>query len=183
MNELILSDKRKMSNVQNAILYFFIYSFLGWSLEVVYAMYIQRTFVNRGFLFGPICPIYGFGALILIGSLRNIKGNRILKFIIAIIAFSVFEYIASYILEVLFNQRWWDYSNDILNLQGRISLLYSLVWGILGILFTEKLHPFVRKKVEKVSSLISKKTQKFVIYTLVVIFVIDEIFSIISHLS
>ncbi|MCI8962027.1 MAG: putative ABC transporter permease [Clostridia bacterium] len=92
-----------MSNVQNAILYFFIYSFLGWSLEVVYAMYIQRTFVNRGFLFGPICPIYGFGALILIGSLRNIKGNRILKFIIAIIAFSVFEYIASYILEVLFN--------------------------------------------------------------------------------
>lgn len=57
------------------------------------------------------------------------------------------------------------------------------MWGILGILFTEKLHPFVRKKVEKVSSLISKKTQKFVIYTLVVIFVIDEIFSIISHLS
>jgi len=172
-----------MKEISILFILFLIYSFLGWSLEVVYAMYIQRTFVNRGFLFGPICPIYGFGALILIGSLRNIKGNRILKFIIAIIAFSVFEYIASYILEVLFNQRWWDYSNDILNLQGRISILYSLVWGILGILFTEKLHPFVRKKVEKVSSLISKKTQKFVIYTLVVIFVIDEIFSIISHLS
>ena len=183
MNELIVSDKRKLSDIQKAILYFFIYSFLGWSLEVVYAMYIQRTFVNRGFLFGPICPIYGFGALILIGSLRNIKGNRILKFIIAIIAFSAFEYVASYILEVLFNQRWWDYSNDILNLQGRISILYSLVWGILGILFTEKLHPFVRKKVEKVSSSISKKTQKFIIYTLVVIFVMDEIFSILAHVS
>ncbi|MCI8833502.1 MAG: putative ABC transporter permease [Clostridia bacterium] len=183
MNEIILSDKRKMSNVQNAILYFFIYSFLGWSLEVVYAMYVHRTFVNRGFLFGPICPIYGFGALILIGSLRNVKKNRILKFFIAIIAFSVFEYIASYILEVLFNQRWWDYSNDILNLQGRISILYSLVWGILGILFTEKLHPFIRRKVEEVSLSISKKTQTIIIYTLVVIFVMDEIFSILAHLK
>lgn len=183
MNELILSDKRKLSNVQKIIVYFFIYAFLGWSLEVIYAMYVQRTFVNRGFLFGPICPIYGFGALILIGSLRNIKGNKILKFIIAVIAFSVFEYIVSYILEVLFNQRWWDYSNDILNLNGRISILYSLVWGILGIIFTEKLHPFVRKKVEKLSLSISKKTQKIIIYTLVGIFIVDEIFSIVSHLG
>lgn len=183
MNELILSDKRKLSNVQKIIVYFFIYAFLGWSLEVIYAMYVQRTFVNRGFLFGPICPIYGFGALILIGSLRNVKGNKILKFIIAVIAFSVFEYIVSYILEVLFNQRWWDYSNDILNLNGRISILYSLVWGILGIIFTEKLHPFVRKKVEKISLSISKKTQKIIIYILVGIFVVDEIFSIILYLS
>lgn len=183
MNELILSDKRKLSNVQKIIVYFFIYAFLGWSLEVIYAMYVQRTFVNRGFLFGPICPIYGFGALILIGSLRNVKGNKILKFIIAVIAFSVFEYIVSYILEVLFNQRWWDYSNDILNLNGRISILYSLVWGILGIFFTEKLHPFVRKKVEKLSLSISKKTQKIIIYTLVGIFIVDEIFSIVSHLG
>lgn len=183
MNELILSDKRKLSNVQKIIVYFFIYAFLGWSLEVIYAMYVERTFVNRGFLFGPICPIYGFGALILIGSLRNVKGNKILKFIIAVIAFSVFEYIVSYILEVLFNQRWWDYSNDILNLNGRISILYSLVWGILGIIFTEKLHPFVRKKVEKLSLSISKRTQKIIIYILVGIFVVDEIFSIILYLS
>lgn len=183
LNELILVDKRKLSNVQKTIVYFFIYAFLGWSLEVIYAMYVERTFVNRGFLYGPICPIYGFGALILIGSLRNVKGNKILKFIIAVVAFSVFEYIVSYILEVLFNQRWWDYSNDILNLNGRISILYSLVWGILGIFFTEKLHPFVRKKVEKLSLSISKKTQKIIIYTLVGIFIVDEIFSIIAYLD
>ena len=183
MNELLISDKRELSNIEKAIIYFFIYSFLGWSLEVIFAMYVERTFVNRGFLFGPICPIYGIGALILIGSLRNVKGNRILKFIIAVVAFSVFEYIASYILEVIFNQRWWDYSNDILNLQGRISILYSLVWGILGILFTEKLHPFVRKKVEKISLSITKATQRIIINVLVIIFVVDEIFSILAHLS
>lgn len=183
MNELIISHKRGLSNVEKAIIYFFIYSFLGWSLEVIFAMYVERTFVNRGFLFGPICPIYGFGALILIGSLRNVKGNKILKFIIAVIAFSVFEYIVSYILEILFNQRWWDYSNDILNLNGRISILYSLVWGILGIFFTEKLHPFVRKKVKKLLSLISETTQKIIVYVLLGVFVIDEIFSILSHLS
>jgi len=183
LNELLISDKRELSNIEKAIIYFFIYSFLGWSLEVIFAMYVERTFVNRGFLFGPICPIYGIGALILIGSLRNVKGNRILKFIIAVVSFSVFEYIASYILEVIFNQRWWDYSNDILNLHGRISILYSLVWGILGILFTEKLHPFVRKKIEKISLAITKSKQKIIINTLVIIFVADEIFSILAHLN
>ena len=183
MNELLISDKRELSNIEKAIIYFFIYSFLGWSLEVIFAMYVERTFVNRGFLFGPICPIYGIGALILIGSLRNVKGNRILKFIIAVVSFSVFEYIASYILEVIFNQRWWDYSNDILNLHGRISILYSLVWGIVGILFTEKLHPFVRKKIEKISLAITKSKQKIIINTLVIIFVADEIFSILAHLN
>ncbi len=183
MNELIISNKRELSNIQKIIIYFFIYSFLGWSLEVIFAMYVERTFVNRGFLFGPICPIYGFGALILIGSLRNVKGNKILKFIIAVISFSVFEYIVSYILEILFNQRWWDYSNDILNLNGRISILYSLVWGILGIFFTEKLHPLVRKKVKKVCLSISKEKQKIIIYILVGIFVADEFFSILAHLN
>ena len=183
MNELVISGKRELSNIEKAIIYFFIYSFLGWALEVIFAMYVERTFVNRGFLFGPICPIYGIGALILIGSLRNVKGNRILKFIIAVVAFSVFEYIASYILEIIFNQRWWDYSNDILNLQGRISILYSLVWGILGILFTEKLHPFVRKKIEKISLAISKTTQRIIVNILVILFVIDEFSSILAYLS
>ena len=184
MNEdVVLYENRQLSNVQKVIIYFFIYSFLGWLMEVIYAMFVERHFVNRGFLYGPICPIYGFGALILIGSLKNIKGNKFLKFIIAVVAFSVFEYIVSYVLEILFNQRWWDYSNDILNLQGRISILYSLVWGVLGILFTEKLHPFIRKKVEKISLLIPKTIQIIIILSLLIIFVIDEIFSNLSYLN
>lgn len=182
-DDIVLYENRKLSNTQKVILYFFIYSFLGWLMEVIYAMFVERHFVNRGFLYGPICPIYGFGALILIGSLKNIKGNKLLKFIVAVVAFSVFEYIVSYILEILFNQRWWDYSNDILNLQGRISILYSLVWGVLGILFTEKLHPFIRKKVEKISLLIPKTIQIIIILSLLIIFVIDEIFSNLSYLN
>lgn len=181
--DIAIYENRKLSNAQKVILYFFIYSFLGWVMEVIYAMFVERQFVNRGFLYGPICPIYGFGALILIGSLRNVKGNKLLKFIIAVVAFSVFEYIVSYVLELLFNQRWWDYSNDILNLQGRISILYSLVWGVLGILFTEKLHPFIRKKVENVSLRVPKAIQIIIISSFVIAFVVDEVLSNLSYLD
>ena len=80
-NELVPYENRSLSKVQKIVVYFFIYSFMGWLLEVTYAMFVERHFVNRGFLYGPLCPIYGFGALILIGSLRNIKGNKFLKFI------------------------------------------------------------------------------------------------------
>lgn len=184
MNEdIAIYENRKLSNAQKVILYFFIYSFLGWIMEVIYAMFIERQFVNRGFLYGPICPIYGFGALILISSLRNVKGNKLLKFIVAVVAFSVFEYVVSYVLEILFNQRWWDYSNDILNLQGRISILYSLVWGVLGILFTEKLHPLISKKLEKISLLVPKAIQIIIISSLIIAFVIDEVLSNLSYLD
>ncbi len=182
MNEITVVEKRKLNNAPKAIIYFFIYSFIGWLLEVIYAMYVERRFVNRGFLFGPICPIYGFGALILIASLGKVKGNRFLKFFVAVISFSVFEYIVSYVLEVMFNQRWWDYSNDILNLNGRISLLYSLLWGVLGILFTEKIHPMIRGQVEKISLLIPKVIQICIICALVAGFIIDEVFSILGYL-
>lgn len=182
MNEMTVVEKRKLNKAQKAIIYFFIYSFIGWLLEVIYAMYVEHRFVNRGFLFGPICPIYGCGALILIASLSKVKGNRLLKFFVAVISFSVFEYIVSYVLEVMFNQRWWDYSNDILNLQGRISLLYSLLWGVLGILFTEKIHPMIRGKVEKICLLIPKSIQIFIIFVLVAGFIIDEVFSILGYL-
>ncbi len=182
MDEMAVEENRKMNKVQKAIIYFFIYSFMGWLLEVIYAMYVERHFVNRGFLFGPICPIYGCGALLLIISLGKVKGNKLLKFFVAVISFSAFEYIVSYILEVMFNQRWWDYSNDILNLQGRISLLYSLLWGILGILFTEKIHPIISGKVEKISLLIPKAVQIIIIICLVIGIIIDEIFSILTYL-
>lgn len=183
MDELAIVEKRKLNNVEKAIVYFFIYSFMGWLLEVIYAMYLEHHFVNRGFLYGPICPIYGFGALLLIAIFRKVKGNRILKFIVAIISFSVFEYIVSYVLEVMFNQRWWDYSNDILNLQGRISILYSLVWGVLGLLFTEKLHPIIRRKVDKVSLKVPKEIQITIIVTLIIGVIIDEFFSISAYLN
>lgn len=182
MEKLIVARERKRISIKNAATYFFIYAFLGWILEVIYAIIVEGHFVNRGFLFGPICPIYGYGALLLLFSLKGIKGNKFTKFMVATISFSLFEFIVSYVLEIWFHQRWWDYSEDFLNFQGRISLIYSLVWGMLGIVFTEKLHPMVCKKVEKISLKVKNSTQIIIILSFIIIMLIDTILSIISYL-
>ena len=137
----------KLSTKEKVILYFLVYSFLGWCLETIYAYMVFGHFVKRGFLYGPICPIYGFGAILLILNLKNIKeDNNIAKFLAAMISFSIFEYLASFILETIFHQRWWDYTGAFLNLQGRICITFSLLWGIIGVLFINYIHPWIKKK-------------------------------------
>ena len=101
--------KKQLNEAQKIILYFVIYSFLGWILETIFAIFVLGRFVKRGFLYGPVCPIYGFGAIILIESLKKIKTNTVGKFFISMIAFTIFEYVVSVVLESLFGLRWWNY--------------------------------------------------------------------------
>lgn len=155
---------------------------MGWCLETIYAIAVLGHFVKRGFLFGPICPIYGFGAILLILTLKNVKGKNITKFLVAMIAFSIFEFIASWILEILFHQRWWDYSNAFLNIQGRVCLSFSIVWGIIGVLFINYLHPFVEKQTEKLLRKISFPLQRTMIYLLTIILIVDVVFSSVKNL-
>ena len=175
MNELTVV--RKHEELKNIILYFFIYSFIGWILETIYAFLVLGHFVKRGFLIGPICPIYGFGAVLLILSLKNCKGKPLSQFLIAGFTFTVFEYVVSYMLEVVFGLRWWDYSGDFLNLQGRVSLSYSIIWGALGILLIEGIHPNISKFLEKNKKRINSKYQDLIITILVVICITDFVFS------
>ena len=112
------------------LLYFIMYAFLGWIMETGYAFYVHGYFVKRGFLFGPICPIYGFGAVILYCFFSKYKNNNIKLFFLSAIICSFFEYIAGFALEALFCERWWDYTGEFLNLNGRISIFYSFVWGV-----------------------------------------------------
>ena len=128
-------EEKKLSKIQEGILYFILYSFLGWCLETFYAFMVYGYFVKRGFLYGPICPIYGFGAILLLYNLKNVKGGNFIKFWISLFVFSVFEYIASFALEAVFNQRWWDYSNNFMNLQGRICLAFLSIYFYLLFLF------------------------------------------------
>ena len=181
MNELTVI--RKHEKLQNIILYFFIYSFIGWCLETIYAFLVLGHFVNRGFLIGPICPIYGFGAVLLILLLKNCKGKPVSEFIIAAFAFTVFEYIVSYVLEAIFGLRWWDYSEDFMNLQGRVSLAYTIIWGTLGILLMEGIHPFITKLLDKVKRHIKPKYQDIIVVVFVVVLVVDVILSSIKYLS
>ena len=137
---------------------------------------------KRGFLYGPICPIYGFGAIILITCLENIKTNKIGKFFISLIAFTAFEYVVSVVLESLFGLRWWDYTNEPFNFQGRISLAFSMAWGVIGVVFIEEIHPFVKKKVERYILLISNKRKKIILYSLLAIVSIDFILSVMKYI-
>ncbi len=132
-------------------LYFILYSFTGWVCETIYCSAIERRFVNRGFLTGPLCPVYGFGALAVINLLSPLKDNIPLLFLAGMAVTTLLEYITAYLLERLFNMKWWDYSNFKLNLHGRVCLLNSLEFGVLSVAAVKLLHPLVIRWVDRLS--------------------------------
>ena len=138
-----MEKKELLIKIQDLFIYFFISSFLGWFLEVAYAFSVYGTYVDRGFLHGPICPIYGYGAVAMVLIIEWIEKKKIKNVfaiygIITIIA-TVLEYIASVFLEVLFHLRWWDYTDYFLNINGRICLYgYGAVAMVLIIEWIEK---------------------------------------------
>lgn len=173
----------KLSKQQMYVLYFFLYAFIGWTLETLYAIYELGGFHKRGFLFGPICPLYGFGALILLIFLSNYKKNSIKLFFIAAIVFSVFEYVVGYALDAMFGLKWWDYTNEFFNLNGRISIFFSVVWGIIAILFINHLHPFIEKKVTLFIEKIPYPIQVTILKVIFIAFSTDTVLSCIRYLS
>lgn len=120
-----------MIHLATWFLIFIFYSFLGWLSEVIIGLIQRQRFVNRGFLIGPICPIYGTGALLLMFCLSGLQ-NPALIFIGSITLSAILEYSVSYIMERLFHVRWWDYSEKTFNLNGRICLESLLFFGIGG---------------------------------------------------
>ena len=126
---------------------FFIYAFLGWCTEVVYAAVNQGRFVNRGFLNGPVCPIYGFGILFMVLILGCLPDNLWLMYGAGVVITSLLEFITGFILEKFFHEKWWDYSDCPFNIKGYVCLKFSLVWG-LGVVFIMKIvHPGIMKVV------------------------------------
>lgn len=125
------------------IFYFIIYSFLGWCLESVYKTIIFKKPTNSGFLYGPFCPMYGIGAILMI-ELGVLSNNPIIIFIISFVLFSVWEYIVAVILEKCFKTKYWDYSGLKFNIQGRVCLKNSIYWGILGVLLIFVIQPAIR---------------------------------------
>jgi len=121
---------------------FIVYSFIGWFMEVIWTFITDKKIINRGFLIGPYCPIYGVGCLLLILLLNNFKTNVFLLFIMSIIVCSILEYSTSFFMEKLFKARWWDYSNRRFNLNGRICAETMIPFGILGVLVVYFLNPF-----------------------------------------
>lgn len=122
---------------------FFVYAFLGWCGEVAFAVLKTGKFVNRGFLNGPLCPIYGFGVVIVLLCLTPLKENIALLFVGSVILTSVLEWITGFLLEKFFHERWWDYSEEPFNISGYVCLRFSILWGFACIFVVDILHPSI----------------------------------------
>ena len=122
------------------LLFFFIYSFIGWVWESCYVSAKKRHWVNRGLLHGPMLPIYGSGALVILVSTIGVRENPWLIFLLGMIAATLLEYITGAVMEQIFHVRYWDYSNQKLNLNGYICVSSSLCWGVFSVLLVRVVH-------------------------------------------
>lgn len=155
-------------------LYFIIYAFMGWLLEEIWHLIKLHKIVDRGFLIGPLCPIYGWGCILIIILIGKTTEDILAVFLKAIVVCSILEYLTSYIMEKLFHARWWDYSDSKFNLNGRICLDTMIPFGILGCFVVYILHPFVMGIV----NILTMPWFYIVASIIFIIFVIDNIISL-----
>ncbi|MFT8316148.1 MAG: putative ABC transporter permease [Clostridium sp.] len=157
--------------------YFIFYSFLGWCVEVLYSFKIKGEFVNRGFLNGPFCPVYGFGAISIIMIVKPFENNIIFLIVSCLFFPSLIEYITGFILEKLFNTTWWDYSNTKFNLQGRICLKFSIIWFLVSLIILVFIHPYI---MESMVNALPLNYGIVIMYILISYFIIDLYITMIS---
>ena len=127
--------------IYDLFLYFIFYSFLGWVMETCYCSVCEHRLVSRGFLYGPICPIYGAGVLLMILFFTPLKRNLVLFYAAAVAVMSAWEYFVAWVLETTTHVKYWDYSNFRFNLKGRVCLWVALVWGVLSYAVIFYIHP------------------------------------------
>lgn len=124
--------------------YFLIYSFLGWVVEVAFHAVTQGKFVNRGFLNGPVCPIYGVGVTAILLILGDWADRFWLVFLVGMVFCTLIELVTGWALEKFFHDKWWDYSSRKFNFKGYICLEFSILWGIAVLLVVDGVHPAVK---------------------------------------
>ena len=129
--------------VENYILLFFVTAMLGWVMEVVCKLIQFHRFINRGFLIGPYCPIYGFGSVLITLLLSRYAESPVVVFLMGMIICGTLEYLTSYLMEKLFHARWWDYSQKRFNLNGRVCANTLIPFGLLGLGIIYGVKPFL----------------------------------------
>lgn len=160
-------------------LLFLIYSFLGWCMEVCCSLVERHKFINRGFLLGPYCPIYGCGALLITLLLHHFTDKPVLLFVMAILVCGTLEYITSFAMEKIFKLRWWDYSNKKININGRVCLDTIIPFGILGMTIMYLSNPFFLDKLNNLST----NWLNGIFYFFLVIYLIDIAISLTTILG
>lgn len=160
------------------ILWFFIYSIFGWCYETTFCSIEAGHFVERGFFYGPYLPIYGFGAIFLI-LLFHKKMNKLCLFFYSMLITTALEYFTSWILEVIFHKTWWNYTNYTIQLNGRICLVASILFGTLGVLLINYIQPLLKRLTDK----LSKKLKIYLSSFGTILLLCDFIFSILKAFS
>ncbi|SMC21967.1 Uncharacterized membrane protein [Clostridium acidisoli DSM 12555] len=175
-----------MMNNYDLILFFTIYSFLGWIIETIFASINEKKIINRGFLTGPFCPIYGFGAVLVIrcSEWTNTICTNYFMYLTISVLFSIFlvtilEYITGFFLEKIFNCKWWDYSDNMWNCNGYICIKYSLLWGILAFMLVHTIHPVISQVIFSIPTSIKTYMEIFIL----LYFIGDTAKSVISTLD
>lgn len=174
----ICTEGESVRMMAELLIKFTVYSFLGWLCETVYCSVGQRKFVYRGFLNGPVCPIYGFGALLVLFFLMDVKDNLLALFTAGMVVTTVLEYLTSFLMEKLFHAKWWDYSNKPFNIHGRVCLLNSVLFGMLAVLLAH----FVAPAVDRLTNLTPAWLLPWVAGTVLVLFVADTVASVFTVL-
>jgi len=160
--------------IRYLFLYFLVYSFIGWGIETIYVSLHTGRLVSRGFLYGPFCPIYGFGALLVINLLKPLKRNCLAIFIWAAVITTMLEYATGVLFKVLFNKRLWNYNKEFLNISGFVCLKNSLIWGAASCILVYIIHP----KINCWISNISKSQVSVISSILMVYFAVDLLLSV-----
>lgn len=141
------------TTISKLALTFIIYSVIGWICETIWCSVGQRKLVNRGFLSGPWCPIYGFGGLIILFFTAPARYlSPLAVFVMSMASTTALEYFTGWMLETLFQTRWWDYSKRKFNIKGRVCLRNSVIFGLLGLGVVYFIDPFVQDMIGAVAA-------------------------------
>lgn len=161
-------------NLYQAVWIFLVYAFLGWCAEVAFAAVHNGKFVNRGFLNGPVCPIYGVGMLVVVTFLWGLRHNLILLFLGSAGLTTTLEYATGWILERFFHDKWWDYSDKPFNVKGYICLEFTILWGLAAAFVVGAVHPFVFMIINKTPALLGV----ILMVVLLAVFVTDLVITV-----
>ena len=164
-----------MTDWINIILQFFIFGFAGWCMEVILKYRQFRRFINRGFLTGPILPIYGFGVILItvvVGNLASVESGAVMTFALSFVICGVVEYLTSFVLEQFFHARWWDYSQKPMNLHGRVWIGNLVLFGLAGVAINHIVNPVLFKSLDLIPMVVRKAAASVLLAVLAADYVI-----------
>lgn len=151
-DKIIIEDPVVKITFKRLLAYFIIYSFLGFIVETIFGMLTKGVIESRqSCLFGPFCCIYGLGAMVMIPGLQKFKKSNWALFFAGAVEGSIVEYVMSWIGEIIFQIKWWDYSNMPFNINGRITLTFTVFWGLLALVLIRLINPYIERGINKLS--------------------------------